>query len=339
MKVEPLSDVRNRLAAIDVTAPARLHLGFLDLDGGLGRRFGSLGLAIDQPSTRVIVSRAPGSGARHIAVGGEAARALKALERFTDVLRLQGRYRAEVLHAIPPHAGLGSGTQLAIAIGVGLAQLEGLAQTARSLAEIQERGARSAIGMAAFEDGGFIVDGGRGTGEHAPPVLMRSDFPSDWRVLLVLDRRAEGVHGDGELVAFAKLPPFKPATAAHLCHLMMMRVMPAAIESDLASFGNGLTEIQQIIGGHFAAAQGGSPWTSPAVGRIVAKMGQAGATGLGQSSWGPTGFAFIENEDAAQRLYCSFVQDAMAEELEILIARGRNAGARVDRIATSPTKA
>ncbi len=29
-------------------APARLHLGFLDLNGGLGRRFGSLGLAPPQ---------------------------------------------------------------------------------------------------------------------------------------------------------------------------------------------------------------------------------------------------------------------------------------------------
>ena len=32
---------------VDVSAPARLHLGFLDLGGGLGRRFGSLGVAID----------------------------------------------------------------------------------------------------------------------------------------------------------------------------------------------------------------------------------------------------------------------------------------------------
>ena len=41
-----------------IVAPARLHLGFLDVDGTLGRRFGSLGLAIDEPATEIVVRRA-----------------------------------------------------------------------------------------------------------------------------------------------------------------------------------------------------------------------------------------------------------------------------------------
>jgi predicted sugar kinase len=40
-------------STVSVTVPARLHLGFLDLDGGLGRRFGSLGMALDGPSRGV----------------------------------------------------------------------------------------------------------------------------------------------------------------------------------------------------------------------------------------------------------------------------------------------
>jgi beta-ribofuranosylaminobenzene 5'-phosphate synthase len=44
--------------SVMVTAAARLHLGFLDMNGGLGRRFGSLGLAIDRPSTRLTLRRA-----------------------------------------------------------------------------------------------------------------------------------------------------------------------------------------------------------------------------------------------------------------------------------------
>ena len=53
---------------MEVEAPARLHLGFLDLHGGLGRRFGSIGLTIDGLSTRLraeraseITARGPGS--------------------------------------------------------------------------------------------------------------------------------------------------------------------------------------------------------------------------------------------------------------------------------------
>ncbi|MFD0935973.1 GHMP kinase, partial [Methylobacterium trifolii] len=41
------------VSAVEVEAPARLHFGFLDLHGGLGRRFGSIGLAIDAPAVRL----------------------------------------------------------------------------------------------------------------------------------------------------------------------------------------------------------------------------------------------------------------------------------------------
>jgi beta-ribofuranosylaminobenzene 5'-phosphate synthase len=44
--------------AVRVVAPARLHLGFLDLHGGLGRKFGSLGVTLDEPRTALTVRRA-----------------------------------------------------------------------------------------------------------------------------------------------------------------------------------------------------------------------------------------------------------------------------------------
>ena len=44
--------------AVRVIAPARLHLGFLDLNGSLGRLFGSIGLAIDRPRTELVLKRA-----------------------------------------------------------------------------------------------------------------------------------------------------------------------------------------------------------------------------------------------------------------------------------------
>ena len=45
-------------AAIRVCAPGRLHLGFLDPSGSLGRRFGSVGLMIDGFETEVVISSA-----------------------------------------------------------------------------------------------------------------------------------------------------------------------------------------------------------------------------------------------------------------------------------------
>jgi hypothetical protein len=45
-------------AGVAVTVSARLHLGFLDLNGEFGRQFGSLGLSISEPRGRLTLRRA-----------------------------------------------------------------------------------------------------------------------------------------------------------------------------------------------------------------------------------------------------------------------------------------
>jgi beta-RFAP synthase len=315
--------------AVRVVAPARLHLGFLDLNGGLGRMFGSIGLAIDVPCTSLVLQRSEAFSAH----GPEHERARETLRRFTSSLSLNGAYEIRLTSTIPAHAGLGSGTQLALAIGTALMTLEGIELTPTRLGELVDRGARSAIGMAAFESGGFIVDGGRGKLDRAPPILVRSDFPSAWRALLVMDAQTAGVHGDAETKAFAALQPLSESAAAEVCRLVLMQLVPGVMETDIDAFGAALTEIQSIVGGHFAAAQGGTPWTSPAVGRIVKKLKNAGAYGIGQSSWGPTGFAFAPSQEIATRLYDSSIEAARAEGLEIIIAAGRNRGASVEWVS------
>ncbi|MFM7084077.1 MAG: GHMP kinase, partial [Hyphomicrobium sp.] len=62
--------------AAHVTAPARLHLGFIDLNGSLGRKYGSIGLALNAPRTKLVLSNAE----RYSAIGEDSVRALKILE-------------------------------------------------------------------------------------------------------------------------------------------------------------------------------------------------------------------------------------------------------------------
>lgn len=312
------------LKSVRVSAPARLHLGFLDMNGAIGRRFGSIGLAVDHPETDLTVRRSDVNAA----TGAESSRVAKLIGMFTQESR--GHFAIHVAKAIPAHAGLGSGTQLALAVGTGLARLQGRLLGMDELADTGERGMRSGIGLAAFDGGGFLIDGGRGPSDRAPPVILRSDFPDEWRVLLMLDPGRAGVSGDAEKTAFATLPEFPQAAAAHICHLVLMKLLPGLKEQDITAFGDALTEIQQLVGRHFAPRQGGSPWTSPAVGAIATRMQALGATGIGQSSWGPTGFAFVESAEAASRLYDSLVEDAKADGVEIVIAKGRNSGASVE---------
>ncbi|MDX2257971.1 MAG: GHMP kinase [Hyphomicrobiaceae bacterium] len=314
--------------AVRVLAPARLHLGFLDLNGSLERRFGSLGLAIDQPATVIELSHARAD----MVSGIERERASRALDRFRSALGVAAPVHLTILEAIPAHAGLGSGTQLALAIGAALSALHGGGIDVVRLGEVQERGARSAIGMAAFATGGFAVDGGRRPEGPSAPVLTRHRFPPAWRILLVLDPGNAGVHGEREVEAFATLPPMRAETSAHLCRLTLMRLLPALAERDITNFGAAVAEIQAITGDHFAPAQGGR-WASARVGAFLERLQRAGALGIGQSSWGPTGFCFTATPEEAERLYHSFGRDAKREGLELRVVAGRNSGATV---ATPP---
>jgi beta-RFAP synthase len=317
-------------AALRVTAPARLHLGFLDLNGGIGRRYGSIGIAIDDPSTELTIAKA----AENSATGPENRRVLKLLRKFTDEGE-SGAYAVDVVRAIPAHTGLGSGTQLALAVGAAIARLQDRDLFPADLAALGERGARSGIGLEAFASGGFIIDGGKGKTDRPPPLTLRTDFPEEWRIMLILDPNFAGVSGEAEITAFAGLPPFPESQAAHICHLVLMKLVPGLKEKDIEAFGSAITEIQEIVGGHFASKQGGSPWTSRAVGELASRMRDQGATGVGQSSWGPTGFAFVDSPKAAERLYHSLIEDAKRDGLEILIAHGRNTGASIEALRNS----
>lgn len=308
-----------------MSAPARLHLGFLDLNGNLGRKFGSLGLAIDQPVTDLTLERAQSD----VVEGAEKDRARRALDRFRSLFKLDGRYRLTIGKSIPAHAGLGSGTQLAMAVGGALATLEGLETELRALGEMQDRGARSAIGMAAFASGGFVVDGGRGEHDAAPPVVARAVFPGAWRILLVLDPHHMGVHGRREVEAFGNLAPMAETLSADLCRVTLMQMLPALAEGDINAFGAAVSEVQRINGQYFASEQGGGIWSSDDVAEMVKRMASLGAVGIGQSSWGPTGFGFLPSEAKASEIVRQLHADAKAKNLNLVVARGRNHGASI----------
>jgi beta-ribofuranosylaminobenzene 5'-phosphate synthase len=310
------------LKGVQVTTAARLHLGFLDLAGDLGRRFGSIGLAIDTFETRVELCEAPSLEV----FGEERERGAHIARRVADSLGLDTGKRLIISNAIPAHAGLGSGTQLALAIAAAFRRLAGLPLDAREDARLLDRGARSGVGVALFERGGLAVDAGRGPNTETPPVVAWVNFPRDWRILLILDPSVEGAHGEEERRAFAGLPHFPPDAASEICRCTLMQILPGAAEVDLEAFGDGVARIQEILGDHFAPVQGGDRFVSAPVSRVAARLKALGARGIGQSSWGPTGFAFASDPDHAQFL----TQRAEREPgVEIRICSARDHGAEI----------
>jgi beta-RFAP synthase len=314
-----------RAGSVTVTVPARLHFGFLDLNGGLGRRFGSIGLAITGARTRLTIAPA---AAPEIS-GPESDRAGRFLEAMQRGLGLAGAYRVTIEEAIPAHAGLGSGTQLALAVAAGIRRLHGLPLDMAGDAVRLDRGARSGVGIGLFDRGGVVVDGGHGPGTRAAPIISRLPFPEHWRVLVVLDPARQGAHGPDEAAAFARLPLFPDQTAAHLCRLVLMKALPALAEHDVVIFGAAITEMQRLLGAYFAPVQGGSRFTSPGVMACLDMLDDAGASGVGQSSWGPTGFAFAPSPEEADRLARAARRHPGAKGLDIRVCTGLNRGAEI----------
>jgi len=316
---------------VRIAAAARLHLGFLDLHGGLGRKFGGLGLSIDGPATRLRLTRASASHVK----GREAPRAKILLEKAVAAFAPGATYDLEIGEAIPAHAGLGSGTQLALAIAAAVRRMENLSGDARGDAALMGRGARSGLGAGLFEDGGFVVDGGRGAQGPTAPVIARLPFPADWRILLAYDEGARGLHGEDEREAFAALPAFSPQAAGDICRHVLMQALPALADADLAGFGAAISHIQRVVGDYFAPAQGGRRFVSPAVELVVARLLAAGAVGGGQTSWGPTGFAFVGSEAEARRLIERHAEKAQGEGVRLDVVRALERGARVDAVYAS----
>lgn len=311
--------------AVTVTAPARLHMGFLDLGGSLGRMFGSIGVALNEIATRVRLSPAE----RLVARGPCSDRCLDAARRIADAFGLPPTAEIVIEESIPQHVGLGSGTQLALAVGVGLHRLHGSGRSVRDIARVIERGNRSGIGIAVFEQGGFLVDGGRGPDTATPPLLSRFEFPDDWRLILVFDDRGQGLHGDRERQAFRNLPRFPATDAARLCHLLLLQGLPAIAEHELGAFGAVISEIQRTVGEHFAPAQGGR-FTSPDVREAMDWLETCGAVGIGQTSWGPTGFCIVQGSSEASRLTDEArTRFSGREHLSFLSASARNCGAAI----------
>lgn len=309
-----------------VRAPARLHLGFVDLNGGLGRRFGSIGLAIDGLDT--LVSATQADRPRVEAPDARtAARASELLKRLGEKLGTSRALRVRVQSTAPAHAGLGSGTTLALTLARAAARALGASTSVRELAGLLERGQRSGIGIAAFEGGGFVVDGGRGSQTETPPLLARLRFPDGWRCVLIFDDRLEGLSGRYERAAFARLAPMDPAVAGALAREVLVALMPALVEADFPTFSRAVAAVQAANGEYFAPAQGGT-YRSPRVGELLRAVAREfGCPGIGQSSWGPTGFVFTPDAACAASV-ASFVDARKAEGLRCRIVAGNNVGAR-----------
>ncbi len=318
------------VGGVRVRGGARVHFGLIDPGGAATRRFGGAGLMVEDPPLEVTVERAH----RLEVVGSLAQRATEFARRFTG--QDSPPYRIGVSLSRPDHVGLGTGTQLGLAVARGIASLEGDDQTTVDLALRVGRGRRSAVGVHGFERGGVIVEAGKKSDPSISPLLGRYRFPLAWRVVLMLPRGQQGVSGLPEENAFGDMDRPGESVVDKLSRLLLLGIIPGLVEADLDTFGEALYEYGYRSGEIFSRCQS-SAFATPEIAAVARFLRSEGVRGVGQSSWGPAVFAIVDGDAAATRVVQSLTERFRFEPEDFVVTRGLDRGAEVASLREAPS--
>lgn len=313
--------------SLAVTAPSRLHLGLFSFGHPTGRRFGGVGLMIEQPAIQLQIA-----AAEHLELRGLLAdRVGEYARRWSRFYGLGDEPACRItLEAAPEsHVGLGVGTQVGLAVAAGLNALFQHPQPLPDeLALSVGRAGRSAVGTYGFVFGGLIVERGKLPTELVSPLEARLDLPPQWRFVLLQPQAPQGLAGQAEQDAFATLPPVPAEVTAELIKEVRESLLPAAAGGDFETFSRSVYDYGRVAGLCFAKLQGG-PYNGARLQQLVDLIRDAGVTGVGQSSWGPTLFAILPDEVQARQFVAHLAAAPACRGVRFSITAANNSGARI----------
>lgn len=295
---------------ITIQTPCRLHFSLIDLNGNLGRINGGIGAALNKPGwiiqgfNQQIATNQTSSLSKKV---------LSGVRKFDKYFGTDSQnFSFRIVESIPAHVGLGSHTQFLLAIGTILTKFHGITVSVREIAKAVERGGTSGIGVAAFEAGGIIVDGGHsfGPGKQKesflpssvskappPPVIFRNYPPENWKFIIFRPNVQRGASGREEVNLFQTECPIPEEDVEKLSRLILMKILPAIVERNIKTFGEGLNEIQTKFQRFGFDRYGGF---------IKDFLKELRATehvfGAGISSFGPTVFALTDSKGHAKEI-------------------------------------
>jgi beta-ribofuranosylaminobenzene 5'-phosphate synthase len=328
----------NDISGVTIRTPARLHFSLIDLNGELGRIDGGLGVAIDKPNWEIKIIR------NSEWVIPDLMELNELIKKLQKDLEIKNGYKIELNSILPEHVGLGSRTQLSLAIAQGLSYLEGKERTVLELADLVGRGSTSGIGIAAFEHGGFILDGGHSKkvkpdflpshfSSAKPAILVnRHAIPDEWYFVVAIPDVGMGMHGNDEVEIFQKHCPISSGEIDKLSRIILMQILPAVLENEIEQFGAGLNSIQQL---------GFKNIENQLQPKVVQDLQQffidSGAFGTGLSSFGPATFCVLNSEQKARDLVIQTNKFLAEHDCigTIFFTKGNNTGAHINKIDSS----
>ena len=293
---------------VKITTPCRLHFALIDLNGNIGRIDGGLGVALNEPN---VIIEAENNQTNDFKLqtlnspGYSTAEIDQLTKNIIKSLNMGRNVSLRITSNIPAHVGLGSKTQLSLAISKALCLLNKIEKTPYELAQLTSRAGTSRIGLTAFERGGFIVDGGHTFGKgkqketylpssasNAPPapIIFWDTIPENWYFVVTIPHIKKGAHGSEEVDIFQQYCPISINDVRTMSHVILMKILPALKEKRIDPFGHGIYEIQNI--GFKKLELGLQDQLIP---ELIKFNMENGASGSGMSSFGPTTFAIIKD--------------------------------------------
>lgn len=309
---------------LKITTPSRLHMTLIDMNASRGRVDGGIGLTLDEPVISITCERSD-----VVEVTGSSEHAKRMKNSVAALLPEGEGIRINIEKDYPSHIGMGSGTQAALAAGMAVNRLFDLNLSVREIAVRVGRGGTSGIGVAAFENGGFILDGGHKFSEKKAflpsaasrlppaPILLRKDFP-EWSIIIAIPQE-KGASLKNEANIFRAECPVPLREVEELSHIILMNLLPALVEEDMAAFGRSINAIQELgFKKREVALQSVSK-------DLMELLNEGGACGAGMSSFGPAVYAFGEDAEELKKIAGEF----LGSKEQVFITKARNTGARI----------
>jgi len=313
---------------VQITAPSRLHFGLISFADQTSRQFGGAGVMLNEPCLRLEVVPSP-----HFQAGGLMESRIEAFAKswakFHHLAELP-QCTIQVKEIPPQHVGLGVGTQLGLSVAAGLhGFLDTPMPSPAELAMSVGRGLRSAVGTYGFAQGGLIAERGKMPGELIAPLDCRLEVPSQWRFVLMRPGNTTGISGSAEQKAFSDLQAVPKQIADQLREELRQNIFPAAASGQFEKFSQSVYAYGKLSGSCFADIQGG-PYSGPQAANLVEKIRSWGIQGVGQSSWGPTLFAILPNQQQAEEFVARLSEDMPGDESCFFISAANNDGATLE---------
>ncbi|HEX4128765.1 MAG TPA: hypothetical protein VHZ24_01895 [Pirellulales bacterium] len=312
---------------VRVRAASRLHFGMFSFGHPAVRQFGGVGVMIAPPELELAVSASP-----TIEIFGPMAERARLV---VQQLEQRGwfpsseRCRIEIVAAPAPHVGLGSGTQLALAIATGIDALVDSSHSLEATVRAVGRGRRSSIGTHGFFSGGLVIDPGKLQANEIPEPIVRVGLPEAWRFVLMRSTDAAGLSGEAEQRAFGALPAVPIDRTAQLCQRALLELAPAAVTAEFPAFSEALGAFGRLAGECFASQQGGR-YASVAALPLLDAAERLGVQGVAQSSWGPTVAALLPDAASAEHFAAAVEGKIGHERVLTEVAAPVNHGATVE---------